>query len=104
MALLWVSGLTGLDLGDWYCRLVIVVGLPYASTSDPRVTLKKMFLDRQRAMVTTAQNPTMGCDMTTPVEFGLSNGMTEHLEVKVISFAFCGLALRQGISLSLNFF
>ncbi|KAL8270839.1 hypothetical protein Esti_005210 [Eimeria stiedai] len=37
----------GLDLGDMYCRCVMVCGIPYASLKDPRVQLKRLFLDQQ---------------------------------------------------------
>jgi len=36
----------GIDLADWYCRVVIVAGVPYPSWMDPRVQLKMRFLDQ----------------------------------------------------------
>ncbi|CDJ37371.1 hypothetical protein ETH_00003170 [Eimeria tenella] len=38
-----------LDLGDLYCRCVCVFGIPFASLRDPRVQLKRRFLNEQHA-------------------------------------------------------
>lgn len=38
----------GLDFADMYGRGVIIVGIPYGPTEDPRIILKKECLDRNR--------------------------------------------------------
>lgn len=35
----------GMDLGDDYCRAVVIIGLPYPAAYDPKVTLKKKYMD-----------------------------------------------------------
>lgn len=35
----------GMDLGDDYCRAVIIIGLPYPAAYDPKVVLKKKYMD-----------------------------------------------------------
>lgn len=37
----------GLDFSDNAARCVIVIGIPYPQMTDPRVILKKDFLDRK---------------------------------------------------------
>lgn len=39
----------GIDFVDNESRGVIVVGVPYAPTTNPRIELKKQFLAKQRA-------------------------------------------------------
>ena len=46
----------GIDLGDLYSRAVILVGLPYPSTQDPRVKLKKSYLDTVKHKNFTSNN------------------------------------------------
>lgn len=38
----------GIDLANQYCRAVILVGLPFPALKDPRVVLKKQYIDRIR--------------------------------------------------------
>ena len=38
----------GLDFKDRKARLVIIVGVPYPSVSDPKIVLKKYYLDYKR--------------------------------------------------------
>jgi len=37
----------GLDFSDWAARVVIVIGIPYAVFYDPKVILKKKYLDEK---------------------------------------------------------
>ena len=37
----------GLDFSDDSARMVFVVGIPYSQVSDPRVILKRDFLDKK---------------------------------------------------------
>ncbi|XP_053201698.1 regulator of telomere elongation helicase 1 homolog isoform X2 [Panonychus citri] len=37
----------GLDMADHYCRGVLMVGLPFPATQDPRVLVKKQYLQEQ---------------------------------------------------------
>eukprot|EP01138_Halocafeteria_seosinensis_P008199 gb/GECG01008380.1/.p1 GENE.gb/GECG01008380.1/~~gb/GECG01008380.1/.p1 ORF type:complete len:1366 (+),score=164.42 gb/GECG01008380.1/:1-4098(+) len=39
----------GMDFGDAYGRAVILVGIPYPPAGDPKVILKKQFIDEQRS-------------------------------------------------------
>lgn len=39
----------GIDLSDDYCRAVVIIGLPYPAVADPRVMLKKKYLDEIRS-------------------------------------------------------
>ena len=38
----------GLDLKDKYCRTTIVIGLPYPALKEPKITLKRQYLDREK--------------------------------------------------------
>lgn len=38
----------GLDFNDTNARAVIITGIPYAPVMDPRVVLKKKYLERNR--------------------------------------------------------
>ena len=40
----------GLDFSDRAARCVIVVGIPYPQITDPRVILKKEYLDNYKVM------------------------------------------------------
>lgn len=40
----------GLDFSDRAARCVIVVGIPYPQMTDPKVILKKEYLDNTRAL------------------------------------------------------
>lgn len=35
----------GIDFADFHCRAVVVVGIPYPPLMDPRIVLKKRFLN-----------------------------------------------------------
>lgn len=41
----------GMDLGDDYCRAVVIVGLPYPARYDPKVVLKQKYLDENNAKI-----------------------------------------------------
>lgn len=41
----------GIDLGDNYCRAVIIVGLPYPARYDPKVILKQKYLDENNCKI-----------------------------------------------------
>ena len=45
----------GLDFSDDAARLVIVVGIPYPMVADPKIVLKKHYLDTRCADVTVAK-------------------------------------------------
>lgn len=38
----------GLDFSDWKARAVIILGLPYPPYHDPRVIMKRDYLDEMR--------------------------------------------------------
>lgn len=38
----------GLDFSDWKARAVIILGLPYPPYLDPRVVMKREYLDEMR--------------------------------------------------------
>jgi len=38
----------GLDFSDWKARAVIILGLPYPPYQDPRVIMKREYLDEMR--------------------------------------------------------
>lgn len=38
----------GLDFSDWKARAVIILGLPYPPYQDPRVVMKREYLDEMR--------------------------------------------------------
>lgn len=38
----------GLDFSDWKARAVIIIGLPYPPYQDPRVVMKREYLDEMR--------------------------------------------------------
>jgi len=38
----------GLDFSDWKARAVIILGLPYPPYQDPRVVMKREYLDESR--------------------------------------------------------
>jgi len=38
----------GLDFSDWKARAVIIFGLPYPPYQDPRVVMKREYLDEMR--------------------------------------------------------
>lgn len=42
----------GIDLGDDYCRAVVIVGLPYPARYDPKVVLKQKYLDENNFKLT----------------------------------------------------
>lgn len=46
----------GIDLADQYCRGVIMVGLPFPATQDPRVIIKKKYLDEMKVKELSSQN------------------------------------------------
>lgn len=41
----------GIDLGDDYCRAVVIIGLPYPARYDPKVILKQKYLDENNAKI-----------------------------------------------------
>lgn len=38
----------GLDFSDWKARAVLIIGLPYPPYQDPRVVMKREYLDEMR--------------------------------------------------------
>jgi len=46
----------GIDLGNHFSRAVVLVGLPFPSTQDPRVKLKKSYLDQSKNKNFTGQD------------------------------------------------
>lgn len=40
----------GLDFSDKAARCVIIVGIPYPQVTDPKIILKKSYLDNQKTL------------------------------------------------------
>lgn len=38
----------GLDFSDWKARAVLIIGLPYPPYQDPRVVMKREYLDEMQ--------------------------------------------------------
>ncbi|KPM06070.1 regulator of telomere elongation helicase 1-like protein [Sarcoptes scabiei] len=45
----------GIDLGDDYCRAVIIIGLPYPARYDPKVVLKQQYLNENNSRLNGTQ-------------------------------------------------
>lgn len=41
----------GIDLGDDFCRAVVIIGLPYPARYDPKVVLKQKYLDENKMKI-----------------------------------------------------
>ena len=52
----------GLDFSDNAARCVIMVGIPYPLLNDPKVMLKRDYLDKRRAKVKSGQPSISGAD------------------------------------------
>jgi regulator of telomere elongation helicase 1 len=51
----------GLDFSDDAARCVVIVGIPYPQMTDPKVVLKKEYLDAKSARARSQANPGFGC-------------------------------------------
>ena len=50
----------GLDFSDNAARCVIIVGIPYPQMTDPKVVLKKEFLDNTRMIQSKSNHDVIG--------------------------------------------